>query len=153
MGFLVNTEYKHKHNVIFNKTNQTCHYFDKMLFFHIWTLHATLTGLRPMFTVWITSAFQQSNICSMWTLKAQGWCADFIPSQQWTHQKKIPWRHSNALFKTFHVTDLFLHPNVKIRKLEVFCFHWEVSGGWWWWWGRGGGGRRGVERDQWLELS
>ena len=31
-GFFLIIKYIHEHNVIFNKTNQTCHYFDKMFF-------------------------------------------------------------------------------------------------------------------------
>ena len=33
--------------VIFYKTNQTCHYFDKIFFFHIGTLQATLIAVFP----------------------------------------------------------------------------------------------------------
>ena len=40
MFFFLNTKYIDKYNVSLNKTYQTLHYFDKMFFFHIWTLQA-----------------------------------------------------------------------------------------------------------------
>ena len=40
---MVNAKYIHIYNVVLNNTvTQTCHYFYKMLFFHIWTLQVTL---------------------------------------------------------------------------------------------------------------